>query len=97
MNINWMLRLKNKPVLSALIGAVVLFAFNVAEAVGYTMPVNMESVLQTAEMILIALVAMGVVVDPTTQGVGDSENALLYEEPATTRVSDNRSDEEVCG
>lgn len=97
MSINWMLRLKNKPVLSALIGAVVLFVFNVAQAFGCSMPVDMESVLQTAEMILVVLVGMGVVIDPTTEGIGDSENALLYEEPATTRVSDNRSDEEVCG
>ena len=97
MSINWMLRLKNKPVLSALIAACVIFVFDVAEIFGVAMPMDSSSILEYADLILVALVAMGVVVDPTTQGIGDSENALMYEEPATTRVSDVRCDEEVCG
>ena len=97
MSINWMLRLKNKPVLSALIAVVVIAVFDVAEIFGVAMPMDSNSVLEYAELVLIALAAMGIIVDPTTKGIGDSENALLYEEPATTRVSDNRSDEEVCG
>lgn len=97
MSINWMLRLKNKPVLSALIAVFVIFVFDVAEIFGISMPMDSNMILEYADLVLIALVAMGVVVDPTTQGVRDSENALLYEEPATTRVSDIRSDEEVCG
>ena len=97
MSINWMLRLKNKPVLSALIAAFVIFVFDVAEIFGVVMPMDSSSILEYADLVLVALVAMGVVVDPTTQGIGDSENALMYEEPATTRVSDVRCDEEVCG
>ena len=97
MSINWMLRLKNKPVLSALIAVVVIAVFDVAEIFGVAMPMDSNSVLEYSELVLIALAAMGIIVDPTTKGIGDSENALLYEEPATTRVSDNRSDEEVCG
>lgn len=97
MSINWMLRLKNKPVLSALIAVFVIFVFDVAEIFGISMPMDSNMILEYADLILVALVAMGVIVDPTTQGIRDSENALLYEEPATTRVSDIRSDEEVCG
>ena len=97
MSINWMLRLKNKATLSAIVAAVVLFVFNISNALGVAMPIDSESVMQTVESVLTVLVMLGIVVDPTTQGIGDSENALLYEEPATTRVSDARCDEEVCG
>ena len=97
MSINWMLRLKNKATLSAIIAAVVLFVFNISNALGIAMPIDSDSVMQTVESVLTVLVMLGIVVDPTTHGVGDSENALLYEEPATTRVSDVRCDEEVCG
>ena len=34
--------------------------------------------------LLSALVLMGVVVDPTTEGVGDSARALTYTEPRPT-------------
>lgn len=97
MSINWLLRFQNKTTLSAIIAAVVLFVFNISNALGVVMPIDSESVMQTVESILTVLVMLGIVVDPTTQGIGDSENALLYEEPATTRVSDVRCDEEVCG
>lgn len=97
MSINWLLRFKNKTTLSAIIAAVVLFVFNISNAFGVIMPIDSESIMQTAESVLTVLVMLGIVVDPTTQGIGDSENALMYEEPATTRVSDVRCDEEVCG
>lgn len=34
--------------------------------------------------ILTVLAALGIVIDPTTQGVGDSTQALLYDQPAST-------------
>lgn len=99
MSINWKLRFKNKAVLSALVAAVVLFASNVATALGVPMPLDGDSIMNTAEAVLGVLVLLGVVIDPTTTGIGDSHAALLYEEPATNRVAEYRADpeEEVCG
>jgi phi LC3 family holin len=36
------------------------------------------SIVQT---VLTLLTALGVVIDPTTQGMGDSDRAMLYQEP----------------
>lgn len=83
MKINWKLRLQNKFTLSALISAVVVFVYEVAGALGFVLPVSQEQVLSAVAALLAVLVALGVVVDPTTEGVDDSNRALKYEEPAS--------------
>nr|DAZ79526.1 MAG TPA: holin [Caudoviricetes sp.] len=82
MKINWKLRLQNKLTLSALISAVVVFVYEVAGALGFVLPVSQEQVLSAVAALLAVLVALGVVVDPTTKGADDSNRALGYEEPA---------------
>lgn len=81
MEINWLLRLKNKATLSALIPVALGFVYQVAAILGIAVPVTQDALMQVLLLILNALVALGVVVDPTTQGVGDSERALAYTEP----------------
>lgn len=88
MNINWKLRLKNKTTLTALISAVVVCIYEVAGAFGLALPVSQEQVLSGVAAIIIVLVTLGVVVDPTTEGVSDSERALTYETPAETTKED---------
>ena len=44
-------------------------------------PVAQDELTQAAFLLVNILVALGVVVDPTTQGVGDSARALEYTEP----------------
>lgn len=43
--------------------------------------VEQGSVLGVMDMILTALGVMGVIVDPTTSGLGDSKRAMTYESP----------------
>lgn len=81
MEINWLLRLKNKATLSALIPVVLGFVYQVAAILGIAVPVSQDALVQVLLLVLNALVALGVVVDPTTQGVGDSKRALAYTEP----------------
>ncbi len=81
MEINWLLRLKNKATLSALIPVVLGFVYQVAAILGIAVPVTQNALVQVLLLVLNALVALGVVVDPTTQGVGDSKRALAYTEP----------------
>ena len=81
MEINWLLRLKNKATLSALIPVVLGFVYQVAAILGIAVPVPQDALVQVLLLVLNALVALGVVVDPTTQGVGDSKRALAYTEP----------------
>lgn len=81
MEINWLLRLKNKTTLAALIPVVLGFVYQVAAILGIAVPVTQDALMQVLLLALNALVALGVVVDPTTQGVGDSKRALAYTEP----------------
>ncbi|AYP29518.1 holin [Streptococcus phage SW13] len=72
--INFKLRLKNKATLVALISAV----FLMLQQLGLHIPSNIQEGVNTFVGILVIL---GIVTDPTTKGIGDSEQALSYQEP----------------
>lgn len=72
MKINWSLRLQSKFFWVALISLIVLLT----QQLGFDIfPKNWEEVLNTVLSILILL---GVINDPTTKGLNDSEQALDY-------------------
>ena len=81
MNINWILRLKNKATLTALIAAALAFGYQVAGIFGAVPPVSQDALAQAAMLLRCAWSWFGVVVDPTTQGLGDSSLAMGYTEP----------------
>lgn len=81
MKINWKLRLKNKTTLVALITAVIAFCYQIAGIFGLVVPVGEDAIVQAVGLIVNLLCAIGIVVDPTTEGVGDSERAMAYEKP----------------
>nr|DAR24785.1 MAG TPA: holin [Caudoviricetes sp.] len=72
--INWKLRFKNKATLLAIAGTLILLA----QQLGLKLPDNIEDVFNT---VLTLLVLLGVVNDPTTAGLKDSETALTYDKP----------------
>lgn len=72
--INWKLRLQNKVTLIALSGAI----FLMSQQFGLEIPKNVQDGVNTFVYILVLL---GVVNDPTTAGLTDSERALEYYEP----------------
>lgn len=72
--INFKLRLQNKATLVALISAV----FLMLQQFGLHIPSNIQEGVNT---LVVILVILGIVTDPTTKGVGDSEQALNYHEP----------------
>ncbi|BDD42622.1 phage holin [Streptococcus ruminantium] len=78
MNINGKLRFKNKATLAAIAATVILLA----QQLGLKLPDNIADVVNTA---LTLLVLLGVVVDPTTAGLSDSEQALGYDQPKDDR------------
>ena len=79
--INWKLRIKNKATLLALLAAVVTFAYQIFGIVGYVPPVSENEVVQTVGAICNIAVALGIIVDPTTAGVADSDMAMNYNAP----------------
>lgn len=72
--INLKLRLKNKVTLAALISAV----FIMLRQFGLEIPHNIQEGVNT---LLNIVVILGIVVDPTTKGLSDSERALSYTKP----------------
>jgi phi LC3 family holin len=63
------------------ISLVVGFVFNILRLFDVSPVVTESLVMNIAGQVLTLLGLIGVIVDPTTAGVGDSERALGYEEP----------------
>jgi phi LC3 family holin len=87
--INWKLRLQNKVTVTAMATAVIAVAatvVNFGNVAGFW-SVKFDSAQVTAvtlnaiTVVFGALGSLGIIHDPTTAGVGDSEQALTYTEP----------------
>lgn len=81
--INWQVRVRNKQFWLALIPAVLLLAQVVAALFGYELDLGEmgNRLVDVVNALFAVLVILGIVTDPTTEGVGDSEQALGYSEP----------------
>lgn len=83
MKINWTVRIKNKNFWLSLIPALLLLIQAGAAIFGYTLDFGDlgNKLLTFVNAVFAVLVLLGVVTDPTTQGIGDSTQALTYERP----------------
>lgn len=81
--INWMVRIKNKTFWIAFIPAILLLIQVIAAVFGYTLNLNDlgNKLLDVVNATFSVLVILGVVTDPTTAGISDSQQALTYKEP----------------
>ena len=83
MKINWSVRVRNKTFWLAVIPAALLLIQAVGEALGF--PLELEDLgdklLGVVNALFALLALLGVVNDPTTQGTGDSQQALGYQVP----------------
>lgn len=79
--INWQIRIKNKTFWLTLIPAVLLLVQAVSAPFGYTWDfvVLNQQLAAIINALFAVLAILGVVTDPTTKGVGDSERALMYD------------------
>ena len=82
-NINWKVRLTNKTFWLSLIPAVLLLIQLVAAVFGYALDLGElgNRLLAVVNALFAVLAILGVVNDPTTQGVADSKQALTYVTP----------------
>ena len=83
MKINWIVRIKNKAFWVAVIPAIALVIQAIAAVFGFTLDFSTLTgkLIVVVDAVFALLVILGVVVDPTTNGLGDSERALSYKEP----------------
>lgn len=82
-NINWIVRIKNKAFWIAIIPAVLLLIQVVAAVFGYNIDLGDlgNKLLDVVNAVFAVLTILGIVIDPTTAGTGDSIQALGYKEP----------------
>lgn len=81
MRINWKLRLQNKVTLLSLIGIVIVAIYELAQILGLDIPIDQKVLLDFAQNIVLILAGLGIIVDPTTDGINDSSQALNYTSP----------------
>ena len=83
MNINWRVRIKNKNFWISIIPAVLLLIQVVASVFGFSLDFGElgGKLLAVVDAAFVILAILGIVTDPTTKGINDSERALTYKEP----------------
>ena len=81
MNINWKLRFQNKTTLTAIILALVALVYQVLGLFGVVPKISQDELTAVIGMVINLLCLLGIVVDPTTDGVSDSALALTYDTP----------------
>ena len=79
--INWKVRFKNKVWLGSFLSLIVGFVYSMLALFDVFPEVTQSLVLQLMNQVLTFLGLIGVIVDPTTAGIGDSDRAMTYVEP----------------
>lgn len=81
MKLNWKVRFRNKTWLTMFISLIVGFVFNLLKLFDIVPSFSENLVMNIAGQVLTFLGLIGVIVDPTTAGIEDSNRAMSYEEP----------------
>lgn len=83
MKINWKVRIKNKSFWMAIVPMMILLIQQVAKIFGYEIDMMQlgEQLIALIGTVFAILALIGIVNDPTTRKLSDSERALTYTEP----------------
>lgn len=83
MKINWLVRIKNKSFWIALVPAILLLIQVIASVFGFELELGVlgDKLLAVVNAVFTVLTILGIVADPTTTGVSDSDRAMRYTEP----------------
>lgn len=94
-NINWEVRIKSKTFWLAVIPAVALAVQAIMSVFGfeYDFGALVNKLIVVVNTVFAVLVIIGIVNDPTTSGVSDSQQALTYTEPRKDPVVDKDDQE----
>ena len=86
--INWKVRIKNKNFWLAFIPAALLLIQAVAAVFGFEMNLGElgQRLLDVVNAAFVVLALLGIVTDPTTEGIEDSALAMTYHVPKPKEV-----------
>lgn len=82
MKINLKVRFKNPVFWLTVIPAIITFVYTVLGALDVVPAISQDVIVNIVTALISALTTIGVLIDPTTKGVGDSKRALGYDEPS---------------
>ena len=95
--INWKVRLKNKLWLAAFASLFITFIYGLLELLDVVPSISEGRTIEIVQSVLTVLGLIGVVTDPTTAGIGDSERALGYDEPWNDTGDGDSDEDEYIG
>ena len=78
MKINIKARLKNKTFLISFSALAIAFVYQILSLFGVTPGISENEVVSIFSIVINILACIGVVVDPTTDGMNDSDRAMTY-------------------
>ena len=83
MKINWLVRIKNPLFWTTIIPMILLLIQAVADVFGFSIDLGElgNKLIDIVNIIFGILATLGIVVDATTKGASDSEQALTYTQP----------------
>ena len=96
MQLNWKVRIRNKLFWLALIPAALILVETVCRLFGVTVETGdlKEQLLNLVNAVFAVLAVLGIVVDPTTEGLSDSDRAMGYDIPYSDADVSDPSDPE---
>ena len=81
MKIHWKVRFRTPVWVTSLVALVISTVYQALAMFGVAPALTEDAVMQAVSAVVQLLTLMGVLIDPTTKGVSDSERAMEYEEP----------------
>lgn len=81
--INWKVRIKNKNFWLSLIPACIVLIQVIASLFGFQIDLGEigNKLITVVNAVFVVLSLIGIVNDPTTEGITDSKQAMTYEQP----------------
>lgn len=93
MKINFKARLRNKTFLISICALVISFVYHVLALLGITPKTGENEIIELLGIVINILAVTGVVVDPTTKGVADSDRAMTYCTDCDIRINEEGNNE----
>ena len=81
MKINWKVRFRNPVWVTSLVALIISTTYQILAMFEIAPALTEDAIMQIVSGVVQLLTLVGVMIDPTTKGVGDSDRAMEYEEP----------------
>lgn len=81
MKINWKVRFRNPVWVTSLVALIISTTYQILAMFEIAPALTEDTIMQIVSGVVQLLTLVGVMIDPTTKGIGDSDRAMEYNEP----------------